>query len=327
MVAVLAGLTACTSSVAVSHPSAVRKVVSVRRAATATTNPPELTAHLTRWSLPAPVAEPVALEMSGSILILGGITAGGASSDAVLSVEPSSGAVLTPGQLEEPVYAAAGAVLGTTAFVFGGQSYAPVAAVQAWDGAGAAVLSGNLPAPRSELSAAVVASTAYLLGGFDGPTVIADVLASQDGAHFAMVGELPEPVGYGAVAVDGAGGIWVAGGDTGPDGTTATDDIQRFDPATGASSVVGHLPVAVGHAAAFFLDGYLYVAGGLTGTGPVSTIWRFDPTTGQVSAAGSLPGPRYDAGSVMVGRNGYLVGGYADSPSAPLSTVVQLSAG
>jgi hypothetical protein len=296
------------------------------------TRPASLHAALTAWTLPAAVSRPVVLDVGGAIDILGGLVTGDTSTASIVSIDPRSGNTGTGGRLEEGVHDAAGAVLSGTAMVFGGGSYADVGAVQGWvPGTAAATVVGNLPVPRSDLVAATSGSTAYVLGGLDGSQLVGAIIATTDGVHFHIVGELSQPVRYAAAAVDGSGRIWLFGGELGTgenaDAGGATTDIQRFDPATGVSSVVGHLPTPLGHADAFFLGGQLLVTGGRTASGPSATIWRVDQSNGAVVAAGSLPGPRSDAGAVVIGDTGYLVGGEVSGPAAPLDTVVRLTVG
>ena len=297
---------------------------------TATTAPPTLKAALTAWTLPAAVSRPVVLNVGGAIDILGGLATGDVSTASIVSIDPASGNTGPGGRLEEGVHDAAGAYLGDTAMVFGGGSYADVAAVQGWvPNTAAATVIGHLPVPRSDLAAVTVGSTAYVLGGLDAHQLVGSILATTDGIHFHVVGELPQAVRYPAVAVDGSGDVWVFGGELGTgenaDAGGATSDIQRFDPSTGLSSVVGHLPVAMGHAEALALGGQLFVTGGRSASGPSATIWRVDPDNGTVTEAGSLPGPRSDAGAVVIGGTGYLVGGELSGPAAPLNTVVRLT--
>jgi len=293
------------------------------------TRPPSLRATLTSWTLPAAVSRPVVLNLGGQLDILGGLATGDVSTDAILSMNPTSGTTNPGGKLEEGVHDAAGAVLNGTAMVFGGGSYTDVATVQGWTpGTPTAVVVGNLPVARSDLAAVEAGATAYVLGGFDGTAMVGSILATQDGVHFKVVGELSQPVRYAGVTLDGSGDIWVIGGELGTSGNAdaggATSDIQRFDPATGMTSVVAHLPATLGHDQALFLGGRIYVTGGRTAAGPSAAIWEIDPSTGAVVAAGSLPGPRSDAGAVVIGGVGYLVGGEVSGPTAPLDTVVQL---
>ncbi len=267
------------------------------------------------------------LQEGPRLLVLGGLSPGDVSSPAIWSVDPSTGTSNRVGTLHLAVHDAAGAMEGSTALVFGGGSYSTVASVQAWSPAGTVVV-GQLPQARSDLAAAVADGTVYVLGGFDGVAMTADVLATTNGSKFTVVGQLAVPVRYPAVAAaDGA--LWVVGGQLGTSESSTvggqSDAVQRFDPRSGHTSVVAHLPQALGHASAFVLDGDLFVAGGRNGQAPTAQIWSIDTSTGAVRAAGALPGARSDAAVAVVGNTAFMVGGELSGPTAPLDSVVELT--
>ena len=157
------------------------------------------------------------------------------------------------------------------------------------------------------------------MGGYDGTTYLPGVLATTDGRHFTTVATLPVPVRYPAVVAAG-GMIYAFGGETASSGSasTATNAIQRIDPATHQATVVGHLPQALYGAAAFLLGTTVYVAGGQSPGGPTLTgISAFVPATGRVLNAGLLPQADAFGGYSTVGTGpgavGYLVGGEVTS--------------
>ena len=219
-----------------------------------------------------------------------------------------------------------GARAATGALVFGGGSATTVGLVQAWTAAGP-TMAGELPQPRSDLAATELGGTVYVLGGYDGAAMAPAILATTNGVTFRSVGTLAVPVRYPAVAA-AAGAVWIVGGELGTSesGGGQSDAIQRFDPATGRTAVVGHLPAPLAHASALVVGGRLLVAGGVSGVTPTAQIWAVDTATGSPQAAGSLPGARSDAAAVVVGSTGYLVGGELTGPAAPLSSVVTLTA-
>ena len=280
------------------------------------------------WHLQAPVSRAAVVPDRSALLILGGLATGDTSTGAIWKLDPATGRVSGIGQLATPVHDTAGAMLGGTAYVFGGGSYSTVTAVQALTpNSTRAVSVSALPVGRSDHSAVTIGTRAYILGGFDGTALVPEILATANGMAFRTVGHLAQPVRYGAVAALG-GSIYVVGGELGTsEGALSggqTNDIQRFDPATGKTMVVGHLPVTLGHAAAVALDGQLYVLGGRTGASLSSRIWRVDPTNGAVSTVGTMASPRSDAGVAVIGDRAYLVGGESTGPSAPLATVLEV---
>jgi len=296
------------------------------------------------WHLPAPISrEAVVPGRHGRLIVLGGLTPGGASAAGVYSVRTRTGATRRIGALGVAVHDAAGAVVGGSALVFGGGSAASIAAVQGFPlpggHRGGASGPAHLPQARSDLAAVTVGATTYLVGGYDGARPDASVLATTDGRTFRNVAALRVPVRYPAVAALG-GKIFVFGGlaVTGPSAGTPVTTIQAVDPARHTSSVIGHLPEPLAGAAAVTLHGEVFVAGGETtvpqprkpgmGTtqyrarGPrvgsetggartftVSTIWAFQTETGRLLPAARLQVPVSHAAITVSGSSAWIVGG------------------
>jgi hypothetical protein len=177
------------------------------------------------------------------------------------------------------------------------------------------------------------------VGGYDGSAYLPQVLATTNGTSATSVANLKVAVRYPAVAAL-AGKVYAFGGET-PSATatpTATSDIQRIDPRTHTTTVVGHLPQPLYGAAAFVIDGTIYVAGGQVPGGITLTqIYAFAPSSGRILAAGWLPQADAFAGYATVGTGaravGYLVGGEVTSQagvdqagvaSGTLRTIVSL---
>jgi N-acetylneuraminic acid mutarotase len=279
-------------------------------------------------ALPHGLSRTVAVAVGGEIVLLGGLVAGDTTTAAVLRFNPQTGRTTTAGRLAAAVHDASGASLGGRAVVFGGGAATSVADIQAWQG-GTGTVTGRLSRGRSDSGAAVVGSTAYVVGGFDGTGLVKAVEAPADGVHVRTAGTLALGVRYPAVGAAG-GAVWIIGGQLATTESTRTggqtDDIQRFDPATGRTTVAGHLPILLGHATAFTLGGVLYVAGGRTGNTAARTVWRLDPRTGRVSPVGVLPVACSDMAAVVIGNTAWLVGGETTGPTAPIRTVVSISA-
>jgi N-acetylneuraminic acid mutarotase len=280
------------------------------------------------YQLPAPLSREVALPGPGGLLIAGGLTSQGTSTDAVTDLDPATGVTRAAVRLAPATHDAAGADLGGQAYVFGGGTVASVPTVQAV-GAGTSsegAVVGQLPAARSDASGVSAGSVAYVIGGYDGISWDAQVLATRDGRHFRVAARLPVPVRYAAVAA-AAGEIWVFGGQARPGATNA---IQRISPSTGQAIVAGHLPAPVQGAAAIVLNGQIYLAGGVAAGATSPIVYRFDPATSTVSAAGQLPVPvAYAAGTVWGageagGSVGYLIGGEDGSRTVPSVTTLRL---
>ena len=190
-------------------------------------------------------------------MIAGGLTARSATTRAVTLLDPVTGQTRQAG-LAVPTHDAAGAMLGSQPFVFGGGSQSSIDAVQSGPAGRALTVAGALPGVRSDLSAVTVGRRAYLVGGYDGARYDSGVLATADGRRFSVAARLPVPVRYPAVAALGSR-IWVFGGQT-PAGIT--DVIQQVDTLNGPGHRGRPLPTPLAYAAGFTLGGRVYVAGG-----------------------------------------------------------------
>ena len=231
------------------------------------------------------------------------------------------------GALGEAVHDAAGALVNGAPIVFGGGASTEVADVQEWQHGHSQVV-GQLPSGRSDSAAAVVAGTAYVLGGFDGTHLVRDIEATTDGHSFRVAGQLRVGVRYPAVVVY-RGAVWIFGGELattdGTNGGPETSAIQRFDPSSGRTTIVGHLPTHMGHAMAFTLGGSLYVAGGRSAGVARDQILRIDPTTGHGTRVARLPYAESDAGVVEGPSTVWLIGGETAGPSEPQRKVFAVS--
>jgi len=276
--------------------------------------------------LARPVSRAVAVLSGSRIVVLGGLTTGDVTTGRVVAIDPSSWTAVDDGALRQPVHDASGASLRGHALVFGGGSSTEVAAVQSWTD-GAATITGRLPSPRSDSSSVTIRGTAYVVGGFDGVRMSRAVVATRDGQRFRKVARLELGVRYAAVAAY-VGSIYVLGGQLatseGTSGTAQSRLVQRIDPQTGRTQVVGKLPWGLGHAMAFSLGGRLYLAGGRRGTTAVSRIWQVDPRTARLTRAGRLPRPISDSAVVPVGQSVALIGGETTGPFAPQRSIVAI---
>jgi hypothetical protein len=283
-----------------------------------------LSVSVAPFALPEPVSRPVALADRGTILLLGGLHAGDVSTDDIVRVDPAHARASVVGTLAIAVHDAGGVQLGANAFVFAGGAATTQTAVQAWAGSRTSII-GALPQGRSDLVGAAVGGVGYVIGGFDGTALVPQILATRDGRHFSVVGRLVQPVRYPAVSVVGGKILVIGGALSTTEGTLAgpqTSDIQRFDPASGVTTIIGHLPHVLSHAMALTIGNDLYVIGGREGATLSSDIWKVNPATGAVLRVGTFAMPRSDAGAVVVNGTGYLLGGEVSGPDAPLSSIV-----
>jgi hypothetical protein len=276
-----------------------------------------VTVHRAPWQLPRPVSRVVALPDGSGAVLAGGLTTGSLSSSGVYRVNVANGQLHQIGTLASAVHDAAGALIGGSTYVFGGGAQTSIDAIQAVGSSGKGSTVGHLPQPHSDLSSATLGGKVVLLGGYNGTSLIPDIYATTNGTTLKQIGTLPIPVRYGATVSDGKH-IWVFGGAR---GTTPTNAIQRVDP-SGHATVVGHLPQALTEATALDVGHTLLVAGGKTRSGQTSSaVYAFNPATSKVTKVAHLPVPVADAGGVVVGGIGYLIGGES---STQLRTVQEV---
>jgi hypothetical protein len=254
------------------------------------------------------------------LLVIGGLDEGDTSTDEVTRLDPLSGAARPAGTLSQPLHDLAATVAPTGVLVFGGGSATTTVEVQRLVAGGSGEVVGKLPVPRSDLSAVTVGGASYVLGGYDGEGRVGAILRTRDGASLDTAGRLRVPVRYTAlVALDRV--VYTFGGEE----TRGVDAavIQRFDPATGKTSIVGHLPGTLAHASAVAVGGRIYILGGRADGRTSDQILRFEPGPARTRRVGRLPAPVQNAAAGVVGGVGYLVGGLSPS-ERPLSSIVAL---
>jgi large repetitive protein len=294
---------------------------------TSTTTPGAISVAAASWRLPAPASREVLLADDASLFLLGGLDSAKRSSAAVLRIDPKTGASAPIAQLAPGVHDAGGYRHGSDLLVVGGGAPPAVAAVQAAAFNAPTRSVGQLAAPRADLVVAVVGDTAYALGGADeqsgAPKFRDRVEASSDGGvTWKDAGALAEAVRYPAVAVVGDA-IYLFGGVT-TSGSQDTRSVQRYDPATRTTTVVGQLPAPLSHASALALGGHVYVLGGFVDNKVSPQVLRFDPVNASIESAGTLPEPVSDGATAVIGTVGYYAGGQgADNAVTDQVTIVR----
>ena len=241
------------------------------------------------YRLPASVERAVAVEISGTVYIAGGLDASGTTASGVFALDPGTGKLTHAGDLPQPVHDAAGALIGGKLFVFGGGSSVGTDLVQTFDPAtGGATVTGHLPVALSDLAATTVGATTYLVGGYDGSQPRREIYATTDGRAFRTVARLPVGLRYPAVTAVG-NTIVVAGGEK---AGGLSDAVYAFDTTGGRVRTIAHLSAPLGYAAAFTLGGLAYVAGGRNAGGAaVASIVSIDPASGTLRRRLGFRGP------------------------------------
>ena len=263
---------------------------------------------------------------SGRFVLLGGLDARDASTNAVLAATTRRDS--TRGTLPSVLHDAAAVSLGGAVYLFGGgngtQQLSDILRVEPRSGTTTRV--GSLPSPASDVSAATLGGTAYVVGGYTGSAWLDTIVAWRPGGAAHVVAHLPTPLRYSAVAADDDE-LVIAGGST-PAGT-ASRAVYAFDARTHAITRIATLPRPTTHAAAVTIRGQTYVIGGrgaATGT-PTDRIVAVDPERRRAVAAGRLSTPLSDLAAVAIGRNriGIAGGRGRAGPVAALGELVPAS--
>ncbi len=286
--------------------------------------PPQVTASLAGYRLPAPVSREVVVPSNGGDLwVLGGLDTAGTTVATSYRLAPATGAVQAAGSLPVATHDAAGTLLGSSALVVGGGTSAPASEVQLATPSGGATVTGQLAVARSDARAVTIGRTAYVVGGYDGPAMDTAVLATTDGRTFHQIASLPVAVRYPTVAVVG-GTLYVLGGQNANGTPVAT--VQAVDVRKGSARVVGSLGIGLAASLATTVDGTVYLAGGLVDTSAgqgaaTATVYAYVP--GQragARAVAALPLAVANAGGTRLGNDLYVVGG-EDAAGAPVDDV------
>ncbi len=232
----------------------------------------------------------------------------GSSTGAAYELDLRGGRVRALPDLPVAVHDVAGVRTPAGFEVMGGGNTSEQSVVQVLEGQRRWTMAHALPTARSDLAVVDVGGgRVQVIGGYDGSSpALAEVLESTQRGAWRVVGRLPVPVRYPAVAVEG-GAIWVIGGERNGAMVTA---IQRIDIATGRVRVGARLPAPLGHAAAVTFGRRILVIGGRTTTDHVtSAMWWFDPRSRSLHRAGQLRTPLADSAVVVADGSAYLLGG------------------
>ena len=260
-------------------------------------------------SLAAPIQDAAGAALQhGSVLLLGGLTAGDVSTNAMRVV--SAGRDRALGRLPVALHDAAAARLGRFVYLFGGGdgSAQHREIVRVDPVSGRTQQAGSLPDGSSDQAAAAIGGTAYVVGGFDGSRWLDTVVAWRPGGSARIVAHLPDPVRYAAVTAVGRA-LVVAGGSL-PDGR-ASDSVYVLRAGSSRAVRIGRLPRPTTHASAAAIGGEAVIVGGRgasTGT-PTARLVAIDVGRRTIRAAGSLGAPLSDATAVTIGRRILVAGG------------------
>jgi N-acetylneuraminic acid mutarotase len=167
-----------------------------------------------------------------------------------------------------------------------------------------------LPASRLDAGGAALDGKLYVVAGkvLAGP--VSTTFAYDPALNtWSTRANLPGPAVENPAVVGLNGKLYAFGGSTAPFSGAVTN-AAAYNPATNAWTVLAPLPTARGGAAAAAINGLIYVAGGMTGSGAsVDTLEVYNPATNTWSAAAALPTRRDNPGAAAVDGKLYVFGG------------------
>ena len=290
---------------------------------------PAVEAGVLPWTLASAVSREVVLPGGGSsLLVIGGLDAGQASTSTIYSLDVTSGNETVQGHLAAATHDAGGAVVAGRVDLFGGGSPATIPAVEQF--AASPGMGTPTPAPTNwqaanfggEWSPANAAppgnAPVVITGATTTATAPAPLTASSGG-------NLPRPRSdLSAVTVGTT--TYVVGGYTGsaPDADIwATTDGVNF-------KVAGQLVTPVRYGAVVAHAGLVYVFGGQAVGGPtdgaaVASVQVFDPSSRKVKVVGSLPQALAGSTAVDLDGNVYIAGGVGNGAAAAPGAAVKVS--
>ncbi len=278
----------------------------------------------------------------GNLIIAGGLTSSGSTTNNILSLNPSNGSQTTIGQLNTPVHDAAYTTLNNNQIIFGGGTSASSNVVQKITNNSSKI--GSLNNPRSDSSAITVNNVSYIIGGYNGSAADQTILSTKNGVNFNNYGNLVIPVRYAAItSLNGI--IYVFGGQaiSGSQAGNPLNIIQKINTYTHKITLSkAKLPQAVSGAIAVTLNGEIFLAGGqsntiqnyhtgigttqvpninLTNSNTVQLIYAFNPITQKFLSAGLLQVPIANAGVAIIGKRAWIIGGESNNQ---VTNVVQM---
>jgi hypothetical protein len=183
-----------------------------------------------------------------------------------------------------------------------------ILAVQAW----IALRSAN-DHPVRTVATAVATSPGATGATAPGASTTASTVLAAAVTIRPMTAQLRAPVSRSVAVADGAD-VLIAGGLNAA--KHSITNVMRFDPATGNTTALGRLAIAVHDSAGAVLTGRVVVFGGGTDTGETDVVQAFSHADRVASRIGHLPHPRSDHVAVADGSRALIVGGFDGSQPA-----------
>jgi YVTN family beta-propeller protein len=226
--------------------------------------------------VPGALHDAAAVRLGRMTYVFGGGN-GVAQLDAILAVDPGSGAAQAVGRLPVPSSDQSAAALGRTAYVVGGYTGSRwLDSIVAWRPGGRARVVAHLPHTLRYAAVAAAGNRVVIAGGsLENGTASDLVYAYTPGSrHVVRLGRLPAPTTHAAAAALGSTVLVIGGRGAAVD--TPTTRIVAVDSRV---HVVGELAVPLSDLAAVTTPRGVLLAGGRSSTGTVSTLTTLVPSS------------------------------------------------
>ena len=226
--------------------------------------------------IPGALHDAAAVTLGRTTYVFGGGN-GVAQLDAILAVDPSSGAAQAVGRLPAPSSDQSAAAVGRTAYVVGGYTGSRwLDSIVAWRPGGRARVVAHLPHAVRYAAVAAAGNRIVIAGGsLESGTASDRVYSYTPGSrHVVPLGVLPAPTTHAAAAALGPT-VLVIGGR----GAVVGTPTRRIVAIDSRVHVVGELSVALSDLAAVATPRGVLLAGGRSSAGTVSTLTTLAPSS------------------------------------------------
>ena len=173
-----------------------------------------------------------------------------------------------------------------------------------------------LPLYRIEITATTIGNNIFVIGGIDKPGKALDTVEFYNikNESWKRVAPLPQPLHH-AAAASFNGKIYVIGGSA-YDAAAAINNwipsnkLFIYDPIVDKWTEGKPMPTARGAMTANFVDGILYVIGGVTSSSKIVNVnEEYDPSSNVWTSKSPMPTARHHAVSAVVDNQLFVVGG------------------
>ena len=240
-----------------------------------------------RGQLPGALHDAAAAALGGSVYLFGGGNGVG-QLDAIVRIDPLTGATSTAGRLPARSSDSTATSVGSTAYVVGGYTGVRwLNTIIAWRPGAPARVVAHLPVALRYAAVTAVNGIVVIAGGSTpAGTASRAVLAfDPNSGGVRQIGLLPTATTHTAAAT--LGGVAYVIGGRGATTGTPTDAIVAIDPARRTVRAAGTLPTPLSDLAAVALGNTILVAGGRGPGGTVATMTQLVP--GRAPAAVAAP--------------------------------------